>query len=50
MDELVLTFLPVVLGAGIRLWTGLQRRTDLRFEPPVVHGGRMVQVRAHVQR
>ncbi len=50
VDELCLTFLPVVLGRGIRLWEGLQNRNDLRFEPPVIHGGRMVQVSARVRR
>ena len=48
VDELVLTFLPLVLGRGIRLWDGLERRTDLVFDPPVSYGGRMVQVRARV--
>lgn len=48
VDELCLTFLPVVLGRGIRLWEGLQSRNDLEFDPPCVHGGRMVQVRARV--
>ena len=46
VDELTLTFLPVILGRGVRLWEGLQRRTDLVFEPPLAHGGRMVQVTA----
>lgn len=50
VDELCLTFLPVVLGRGVRLWEGLQRRTELHFEPPVMHGGRMVQVTARVSR
>ena len=50
VDELCLTFLPVVLGQGIRLWEGLQSRTELQFEPPVIHGGRMVQVTARVVR
>ncbi len=50
VDELCVTFLPLVLGRGIRLWEGLQRRTDLEFEEPVRHGGRMVQVRARVKR
>ena len=50
VDELCLTFLPVVLGRGIRLWDGLQRRTELVFDPPVLHGGRMVQVTARVLR
>ncbi|MED5374342.1 MAG: dihydrofolate reductase family protein [Myxococcota bacterium] len=50
VDELTLTFLPVVLGRGVRLWEGLQSRTDLLFEPPVLHGGRMVQITARVQR
>jgi dihydrofolate reductase len=46
VDELTLTFLPLILGRGVRLWDGLRERTDLVFEPPVEHGGRMVQVRA----
>lgn len=50
VDELTLTFLPVILGEGVRLWEGLQRRNDLEFDPPVVHGGRMVQVTARVVR
>lgn len=50
VDELTLTFLPVVLGRGIRLWDGLEKRNDLVFEPPVKHGGRMVQITARVQR
>lgn len=50
VDELCLTFLPVVLGQGVRLWEGLQRRTDLRFGPPVMQGGRLVQVTATVVR
>ncbi|MEZ4316682.1 MAG: dihydrofolate reductase family protein [Myxococcota bacterium] len=50
VDELCLTFLPLVLGSGIRLWDGLKNRNDLVFEPPVVHGGRMVQVTARVVR
>ncbi len=50
VDELCLTFLPVVLGRGIRLWEGLERRNDLVFAPPVMHGGRMVQVTARVVR
>jgi len=48
VDEICLTFLPLVLGRGIRLWEGLQRRNDLRFDPPTTHGGRMVQVTARV--
>ena len=48
VDELCLTFLPLVLGRGIRLWDGLQNRNDLEFDPPVMHEGRMVQVTARV--
>ncbi|MGF1467536.1 MAG: dihydrofolate reductase family protein [Sandaracinaceae bacterium] len=48
VDELCLTFLPVILGRGIRLWEGLQRRHDLRFDPPQTHGRGMVQVTARV--
>jgi dihydrofolate reductase len=50
VDELCLTFLPVVLGRGVRLWDGLVSRNDLLFEAPAVHGGRMVQVTARVQK
>lgn len=50
VDELCLTFLPVVLGRGVRLWEGLHGRTDLRFEPPVTRGGRLIQVTATVVR
>jgi dihydrofolate reductase len=50
VDELCLTFLPVVLGRGIRLWEGLENRNNLVFDPPVIHGGRMVQVTARVLR
>jgi dihydrofolate reductase len=48
VDELCLTFLPMILGRGIRLWEGLQNRNDLRFEPPTTHGQGMVQVTARV--
>jgi len=50
VDELCITFLPVVLGRGIRLWAGLQNRNDLAFDPPAMHGGRMVQLTARVLR
>lgn len=48
VDELCLTFLPIIVGGGIRLWEGLQQRNDLRFEPPMTHGNGMVQVVARV--
>ena len=50
VDELCLTFLPVVLGRGIRLWEGLQNRNALQFDAPTRHGGGMVQVTARVVR
>lgn len=50
VDELCLTFLPVILGRGIRLWEGLQSRNDLHFDPPTMHQGAMVQVTAKVVR
>ena len=50
VDELCLTFLPVILGRGIRLWEGLRNRNDLKFDPPTTHAGGMVQVTAHVVR
>ena len=48
VDELCLTFLPVILGRGIRLWEGLHDRTDLQFDPPTTHGNGMIQVTARV--
>lgn len=50
VDELVLTFLPLILGEGIRLWDGLRTRNDLAFAPPTTLSGSMVQVRARVVR
>jgi dihydrofolate reductase len=50
VDELCLTFLPVILGRGIRLWDGLRSRNDLQFEPPTTHGHGMVQVTARVSK
>jgi dihydrofolate reductase len=50
VDELCLTFLPLILGRGIRLWEGLQRRNDLHFDPPTTFGQGMVQVTARVLR
>jgi len=49
VDELCLTVLPLILGRGIRLWEGLQSRTDLVFDAPV-RSGRMVQLTARVKR
>jgi len=49
VDELCLTFLPVVLGSGVRLWEGLEQRVELVFEPPRTHYG-LVQVTAGVKR
>lgn len=48
VDELCLTFLPVVLGRGVRLWDGLRHGHRLEFHPPTTHAGRLVQVRASV--
>lgn len=50
VDELCLTYLPLILGRGTRLWEGLQNRNDLTFEPPTPYGGGMVQVTARVKR
>jgi len=49
VDELTLTFLPLILGNGIRLWEGLQRRHDVVFDPPTMQNQRMVQVTARIQ-
>lgn len=48
VDDLCITFLPLILGRGIRLWEGLQTRNNLKFEPPTPHGGGMVQISARV--
>jgi dihydrofolate reductase len=50
VDEVCLTFLPVILGRGVRLWEGLQRRNDLKFEPPQTHGRGMIQIVGRVQK
>lgn len=50
VDELCLTFLPLILGQGIRLWEGLRNRTDLVFDDPIVRRGRMLQITARVKR
>jgi dihydrofolate reductase len=50
VDELCITLLPVLLGRGVRLWEGLRARNDLRFWPPVMHHGTMVQLTAQVTR
>lgn len=49
VDELCLTFLPLILGRGIRLWEGLQARNDLQFAPPTRYGDGMIQVTARVR-
>lgn len=50
VDELCLTFLPLILGQGIRLWDGLQNRTDLKFDAPTFHQNGMVQITAQARR
>ncbi len=42
VDELCLTVLPILMGAGTRLFDGLARRSDWRFVQSVPMGG-MVQ-------
>ncbi len=48
VDTFCLTVLPLVLGRGIRLWEGLDGRTDVKFDPPVAYGGSMIQISGHV--
>lgn len=45
VDELCLTVIPVLLGAGVSLWGGLTRRTDLKFTAHHDYGG-LVQLTA----
>ena len=49
VDEITLTFLPLILGEGVRLWDGLKKRTDLKFGAPQPYG-EFLQVRADVVR
>ena len=49
VDELCLTFLPVLLGEGIKLFDGLTRRSDWIFTDHATHG-HMVQVTARRRR
>lgn len=49
VDEITLTFLPLILGEGVRLWAGLQKRNDLKFREPQPYGD-LLQVRAEIVR
>ena len=50
VDEITITFLPVLLGRGIRLFDDLDARTRLQFSNQAVHEGGMLQVTARVQK
>jgi dihydrofolate reductase len=45
VDELTLTLVPVVLGAGLPLFSGVTQRTKFSFESVRAIGGGMAQVR-----
>lgn len=44
VDELVLTLVPIALGAGVSLFQGLEERQRFTFGTPVTFAGSMVQV------
>lgn len=50
VDEITMTFLPVLLGQGIRLFDHLPSRTNLQFVSHGAHEGGMLQVTARVRR
>lgn len=50
VDEITATFIPILLGDGIRLFDGLVSRTALQFVGHASHGGGMLQVTAKVPR
>lgn len=50
VDELCITLVPVLLGAGIRLFDTLPRSIDLQFLSHHTYDGGMVQLTARVRR
>jgi dihydrofolate reductase len=50
VDEVVATFVPVLLGEGVRLFDGLVDRTALQFVAHHTLGGGLVQVTARIRR
>lgn len=50
VDELTVTLIPIVLGAGISLFTGVTRRHELELLGSRPIGGGLVQVRYSPQR
>ena len=48
LDEITVTFLPVLLGKGIRLFDDLVSRTKLQFVSHCSHKGGLIQVTARV--
>ncbi|MFK7985238.1 MAG: dihydrofolate reductase family protein [Sandaracinaceae bacterium] len=50
VDEIVATYIPVLLGSGVRLFDGLTSRTNLRFTSRAMLEGGMLQVTAKVVR
>lgn len=49
VDELILTVVPILLGAGVPLFGSLESRQKFMFHPPTTYGS-MVQLRATVAR
>ncbi|MCB9628181.1 MAG: dihydrofolate reductase [Sandaracinaceae bacterium] len=45
VDELTLTLIPTVLGAGLPLWTGVARRHELTLQSSRELGAGLVQLR-----
>lgn len=44
VDEITVTFIPVVLGRGIPLFAGVGTRRELRLQKSTTLGGKMVQL------
>ena len=50
VDELTITFVPILLGKGARLFDGLLKRTALQFSAHHAFGGGLLQVSAKVNK
>lgn len=48
VDEMIITFVPIAVGAGIRLFDGLREHQRFQFSARAASGGGLLQVSARV--